>query len=66
MPLSRTTYRSFPSLTGVGTSGPCAKVHTTCVFATSPLPPGFIATIGLTRVGAMIRSLTIVGEATMR
>src|SRR5687767_16016676 len=59
-------YSSLPSLTGVGTSGPCANDQATCVAATSPLPPGRIATIGLLRVGAMIRSPTIVGDAMMR
>ena len=55
-----------PSLTGVGTSGPCANVHATWLEATLPLPPGRMATNGLLRVGAMIRPSTIVGEAMMR
>lgn len=52
------------SLTGVG--GALREVHTTCVRATSPAPPGRTAVIGLMRVGAMMRSPPIVGDATIR
>ena len=54
------------SLTGDGTSGPRWKVHATCVLETSPEPPGFSATSGLTRVGAMMSPPAMMGDEMMR
>ncbi len=66
MPCSLTRYRIFPSLTGLGTSGPRWNVQATCDFEMSPLPPGRSATSGFTRLGAMIRPPAMTGDEMMR
>src|ERR1044071_2129350 len=65
-PLSRTTYRYWPSVTGVGTSGPLSNAKTRCDVVTSPRPPARNARSGRSRLGAQIISPATNGDATIR